>query len=346
MELDDINIVPRQSVDETIYCDFVKKHPDSMLYHSLPYIKMISAITNGEDVSLVAVDQLEQVRGVFPLIAKNGIFGRVLNSLPFYGSNGGVLAENPCVEKLLINSYNEIIGLDEVCAATVVSNPLSISVTDLRYSTTDYRIGQFTCIDYKESHAEHLMKSFHSKTRNMIRKAEKSDITISEENNMVNFLMKVHQDNMQSIGGRAKSERFFRFFPQFFQAGKEYKIFVARLDEKPIAALLLFYFRNIVEYYTPVILEPYREKQPLSLLIYHAMIEASKRGFCLWNWGGTWATQDGVYLFKKRWGTYDIHYKYYTQINNESLLKLSQETLLEEYSDFFVVPFHLLSKSN
>lgn len=344
MKLDDLSIVQIDSVDENTYNNFVTGHSESMLYHSLPYIRMIASITGGEETTLAAVDKSNTIRGVLPIIERNGLWGRVLNSLPYYGSHGGILASDSIASEALVNEYNKLVLSDEICTAMVVGNPLSnTSVSGLSYSITDYRIGQFTCIDYKESHAEQLMQSFHSKTRNMIRKGEKSYIRTSEENNMVDFLMRIHFDNMKSIGGRAKSETFFRLFPRYFQAGRDYKIFVARIGGEPVAALLLFYFRNTVEYFMPVICEPYREKQPLSLLIYHAMIEASERGFSLWNWGGTWAKQEGVYHFKKRWGTYDINYKYYIQVNNQDVFNLSRETILEQYPDFFVVPFNLLT---
>ena len=98
--------------------------------------------------------------------------------------------------------------------------------------------------------------------------------------------------------------------------------------------------------YTPVIVEEHREKQPLSLLIFEAMKDASKEGYKLWNWGGTWLTQDGVYRFKSRWGTKDINYYYYTKINSERIYHCSKEELLNEYNDVFVIPFSHLKVLN
>jgi hypothetical protein len=310
----------------------------------LPYMKILQSITGGENATLVAVDESHVIRGVLPIIRKKGKWGDVLNSLPYYGSNGGLLVDDPRAAKLLMQAYNQLILSPGGCSATIVSNPLSATpLSEILYSIKDYRIGQFTSIDYEKDHAQNLMQSFHSKTRNMVRKGAKLCIETHEENDMVDFLMEVHQNNMRSIGGRAKSKSFFDLFPKYFQAGKDYKILVARLEGKPIAALLLFYFRDTVEYFMPVVLEAYREKQPLSLLIYNAMIEASKSGFRIWNWGGTWISQEGVYLFKKRWGTYDINYTYYTKVYNEDIFSCSKESLIDEYPDLFVVPFHLLN---
>ena len=127
-----------------------------------------------------------------------------------------------------------------------------------------------------------------------------------------------------------------------FTPGSDYNLYLAYYDGKPVAGLLLFYFNKTVEYFTPVIKAEYRNIQPLSLLIYEAMEDSLMQGYRYWNWGGTWVTQDGVYRFKKRWGTQDHPYYYYTRVYNDSMFRLSKEELLKEYPDFYVVPFDKL----
>jgi hypothetical protein len=340
----DLRVVPMTPQDEPAYAAFVAQQPEAMLYHSLAYLQLISSITGAKTETLLAVDDAHQIKGAFPILAKDGPLGRVLNSLPFYGSHGGVLAESSAAAEALTASYNELAVTEGVCAATVVANPLAaIPAPVCRHSLTDSRIGQFTRIEFDERHAENLMQSYHQKTRNMVRKGEKSGIRIEEENGQVEFLMEVHRESMRALGGRAKPDTFFRLFPRYFQVGNDYRIFVARSGGEPVAALLLFYFRDTVEYYMPVIREAHRDRQPLSLLIHHAMTHASMSGYRLWNWGGTWPTQHGVYLFKKRWNTHDINYTYFVQANSPAVFASSKEALLEHYPDFFVVPFHMLT---
>ena len=47
------------------------------------------------------------------------------------------------------------------------------------------------------------MQSFHHKTRNMVRKAEKRGVEVVVDNEAMTFLMDVHQQNMREIGGLA-----------------------------------------------------------------------------------------------------------------------------------------------
>jgi lipid II:glycine glycyltransferase (peptidoglycan interpeptide bridge formation enzyme) len=210
------------------------------------------------------------------------------------------------------------------------------------HELSDIRIGQLTDIACDTNHAATLMQRYHSKTRNMVRKAEKQGFGVSIENDAFDFLYNTHLENMQVIGGTAKSPAFFEAVAKHFVAGKDYNIWVARHNNVPIAAMLLFYFSDMVEYFTPVIVEQWREAQPLSLLIYHAMIAASQAGYKQWNWGGTWVNQEGVYHFKKRWGAEDRRYHYYTHIQNPALYTTTPAELLQHYPGFFMLPFSAL----
>src|ERR1700756_1305104 len=324
--------------NKRVFDEYVSNHNESMFFHSSNYINFLAQLLSASVKHLIAFDN-NKVVGVLPLLKKDGPWGKVYNSLPYYGSNGGVLADNNDVANELINAYNSLILEKEVLASVWVENLLATNnySNKIKHNLTDYRIGQYTNIQCEVKHAEELMNLFHYKTRNMIRKGERSGFEIKVNNEEVYFLRSVHKENMTAIGGKAKSDSFFNF-PNHFEKDKDYKIWVAYLNDAPVAALLLFYYRKTVEYYTPVIKEEYRDKQPLSLLIYEAMKHALNNGYTLWNWGGTWATQGGVYTFKKRWGTIDKNYNYYIQLNDEKLYEKSKDEILKYYPDFFIVP--------
>ena len=55
-----------------------------------------------------------------------------------------------------------------------------------------------------------------------------------------------------------------------------------------------------------------------------------------------WLTQDGVYKFKNKFGAVDKEYKYFIKINNENIYNSSKEELLNEYDNFYVIPFDKL----
>lgn len=325
------------------YDNFLCKLECGWFYYSFKYKIFLEKLLNARSEYWIAEENNEIV-GVLPLMFLDGKFGRVFNSLPFYGSNGGILTEREDVYEMLLEKYRSVISNDGTAASNYISNPL-LKPTDanIPFDIIDERIAQLTPINYTENVEESLMNSFHYKVRNTIRKANKEITSIKIVNDSFEFLEQTHIENMAAIGGKAKSSDFFKLIPNVFEADKDYRIYVAFNDKNEMmAAMLLFYFNNTVEYFTPVIKQEFRNSQPLTALIFKAMMDAASRGFKWWNWGATWKSQDGVYLFKSRWNTKDILYKYYIFIKNKAIFKSTKEELLREYSNFYVIPFSSL----
>lgn len=332
---------------------FVRAFPSTMLYASRAWRNLLRDFLGPEDRSLVALGGDGEIVGFLPAFLKRGPFGPVLNSLPFYGSNGGTIAAEEAlpVHEALLAAFAALARSEGCAASTLIASPLApradlyerLAGGDFR----DERIGQVTFLPPPGAGiAERLMESYHSKTRNMVRKAEKVGIAVrpSVDPSDMRFLCDVHKENMEVIGGIAKPRRFYDAVEANFAAGRDYLLYVAELSGEPVAALLLFLYHRTVEYFTPVIRSEFRAHQPMSLLVHHAMREAVEAGYRNWNWGGTWLTQGGVYDFKKRWGTSDLPYRYYTRVHDRSILNKTKEELLEAYPYYYVVPFGGLAK--
>jgi hypothetical protein len=144
---------------------------------------------------------------------------------------------------------------------------------------------------------------------------------------------------MAAVGGLAKPFCVFEAIAEIFTYDHDYRVYVADNKGATIAALLVFFYNGVVEYYTPAADVESRHLQPMSLLIFTAMQDAVRQDHRWWNWGGTWATQNGVYRFKKRWGTVDRPYFYYTTVFDKRILRSSREQLLKAYPYFYVLPF-------
>jgi hypothetical protein len=322
------------------YERFLLEFEEGLFFYSIKYKLFLEELLSVESNYLLVVDDNEKIYAILPLMEKNGKFGKIINSLPYYGSNGGILSKTDEAEKLLLEYYNALTR--DVAGSTYITNPLQRDILDLKHNILDKRVGQWSSLDYNENIEENIIKSYHSKTRNLVRKAIKLNVTVEVDNSQIDFLYETHYDNITAIGGKAKERRFFKLIKKYFEKNIDYKIYIAKLDGKKIGAVLLFYYNKTVEYFTPAIVSKYRNYQPTSLIIYQAMIDASKHNYKWWNWGGTWLTQDGVYHFKKRFGAIDKEYKYFININNQEIYNSSKEELLEEYDNFYVIPFDKL----
>jgi len=83
-----------QSSDEASYANFVDRSEGSLLFQSLSYLKLIRELTSSQQETLLAVDKEGSIKGVLPLLSVTGEFGTVYNSLPYYGSNGGLISQD------------------------------------------------------------------------------------------------------------------------------------------------------------------------------------------------------------------------------------------------------------
>ncbi|WP_417326354.1 peptidoglycan bridge formation glycyltransferase FemA/FemB family protein [Halarcobacter sp.] len=325
------------------YEDFIKKFEGGLFFYSLKYKNFLEELLECESSYYIVVEE-DKILAVYPMMQKKGKPGIVYNSLPFYGSHGGILSISDNATNMLIKKINEISSLDNTALNMYVSNLFENYNSDevFIYDIKDNRIGQITPIKFNENIEENLMESFHYKTRNMIRKAQKSNIEVFIDNNAFEFLEITHKENMEAIGGKAKSSKFFKLIKKYFEASLDYDIYVAEKDGIFVSAMLVFYYNNIVEYFTPVVKVEYRSFQPLSLLIFQAMVDNANKKFKWWNWGGTWLSQDGVYRFKSRFGAIDKEYNYFIKVNNQDIYNFTKENLLSEYENFYTIPFEKL----
>jgi len=337
--------------DEVFLKDYVNNSKDSLFYTSSDFINLVSTHLGAECYWIVAKEDNE-ILGVLPFLeSKAGKFGTVFNSLPYYGSNGGVIQsrENVEAKQNLIKEFFSLAKKKNACSATIVTNPLlkdnHLYEEVIDDHIIDERIGQITHIPANPD--DELIKIFDDPRPRNIRRAHKEGIKVSSgnERSSVEFLYQIHVENMQTIGGLNKSWDFFEKLLTNMPADM-WSVYIGSKEDEPVSALLLFYFNGTVEYFTPVIKSEHRNTQALALVIFEAMKDAAnKRGCKNWNWGGTWLSQTGVYDFKKRWGTSDYPYYYYTKLFNKSVRSSSKEVLLKDYPGFFVLPFTELEET-
>ena len=324
--------------------DYVLSNQNSLFYVSSEFINLICKHLNASAGWLVARDNTE-ILGVLPFIKGNGPFGPAYNSMAFYGSNGGVVqAKKDEKSRLaLINAFYAEAQEAGACSATIITNPLEedsdFYETHTAYHYRDERIGQITHLPESKKD-EDLLAMFSDPRPRNIRRAEKEgvEVAISNDEKALKFLHQTHKENMLVIGGIPKELEFFDLVNSMMPDAS-WNIFMATIDGKPIAALLLFYFNKTVEYFTPAVLASHRRTQALALVIYEAMKDATKKGYKNWNWGGTWLSQDGVYKYKKRWGTTEYPYFYYTQIFNKEIINQKKSFLTSEYRGLYIIPF-------
>ncbi len=321
---------------ESRYRAYLRNHPAAMLYYTLEYRDLLREQLGCEATYLTAVDATGRLCGILPTMTRHGRHGAVLNSLPFFGSHGGVLADTPAVAAALWHEWDRLAAT--VAAATVILNPFAEQQPPITTTHQDLRIGSMTTLPAGDD-VEGILDRIDSSARRNYHKAMRSGVDVREENDAVDVLHEIHVENMTAVDGRAKERAFFRAIGRHFVAGTDFKVYTARYHSQVAAALLVFFSGTCVEYFTPATRLAAREVQPSAALLVRAMQDAARRGYRLWNWGGSWVSQEGVARFKGKWGGSSQPYKYLTRINATDLLRLAPAELLAEYPNFYVYPF-------
>tara|TARA_Y100001958_G_C21202629_1_gene529095 strand:+ start:81 stop:1142 length:1062 start_codon:yes stop_codon:yes gene_type:complete len=338
------------------YESLLRNCKKSMFTHSLKYRKLLIKNLNEAQDHYFCLFENHKLIAVLPTFIKDGPNGKVVNSLPFYGSHGGILSRQPLNNKakeILFKSLSSLCSDIDAFSCVIVESPLEYDkylYNSFIANFYDERIGQIT--SFKELGDDNdiedsLLKLYHQKTRNMVRKGIKQNfvLKIDDSANALKKLHQIHNENILSVNGIPKPLKFFESIPTIFEFDKDYRIYTASSEGRIVSALLLFYFKDMVEYFTPATLSDYRNQQPMSLLIFTAMCDAIKeRKSQSWNWGGTWKNQDGVYNFKKRWGAEDHIYKYYISHDAKNVKnKISKDMLTKNYQFFYTLPFSEIS---
>ncbi len=335
------------------YGEFVHSCDASLMFHTPEYLAALTEILPESEQVIIAAYEDSQIIATLPTFIHNSEHGVVLNSLPYFGSHGDVLLANDVsspqsVLSALANGLVEICREYSIGSINIVSHPLSPGIASLAdqigLKAWDSRIGQISRLPVaanQEEALEGVLATCRQKTRNLVRKGLRQGfvVEISTADEDWRQLILHHRLGMEKIGGNPKSEREFSAIRNNLEARGACRLYVARLEGEFAGALLNLYYRDWVEYFTPVIVDSFRSHQVLSALIATAMCDAVIEGRSHWNWGGTWSTQAGVHRFKQGWGAIDHIYEYFGAVWDSRLNKTQPRKLLEQFPFFYVRPF-------
>lgn len=339
-----VEVVRLAAEREPAYAGFVAAHPAALISYTLGYRDLLAELLGCEARYAVALSD-GAVVGVMPLMRQAGARGAVLNSLPYFGSNGGPLALSAEAGRALGAWYEDEVRSDDVLAATVVANPLADADAQIGGDLDDMRVGHVTPLSGAGDPHARIVAAIDGSARRNVAKAERCGTRVMIDNEAFGVLESLHRRAMDAIGAPVKTPAFFSAVARHFRAGADYDIYVAQIAGDAVAALLVFYCATTVDYYVPAVSPDHRSEQPMAPIILQAMTDAAQRGMAHWNWGGSWPAHESLQRFKAKWGGVPREYRYATTLNDRDVLNARPEDLLADYPGFFVVPFSRLIAS-
>lgn len=339
------------------WTELLHKSPNSLLFQSKQWVGLLSEYLAGvRDETLLCLDQGKTI-GALPMLAAHGPLGPVANSLPFYGSNAAFIIDpdhpNPdAIREALWAAWLEREKEIGAAVTVLIDTPFGDHGSFLEKFSWDYkeeRIGHLTPladVGGGEEAEGRLYQLIHGKTRNMVKKAKKLGVTVDVTTDEADyrFLQETHEENLKAMGSSPKERPFF----DKARALLDTRTYIGRLSGEAVAGLFLVRYHKTIEYFTPAIKKEFRSSQPLSAIIFQAMLDAAAENFAWWNWGASWPSQENLQLFKKRWGSVNTTYSYYirSSIPLEDFRRLGVEGLLRGYPYFYVIPFRALDEKH
>lgn len=347
-----ITVARLTEADLVEYRQLIERSSDSMLYHQPEYISAIRAISQPCSLHLIGARRDGKLAACIALFEKAAGDITIINSLPYFGSHGDIVIADEEDRQEVSRTVAHFLMQDSVfqaaSAINIVAHPIRSSIetvaADLSLAAWDERIGQISSLpDERDADAALavILASCHQKTRNLVRKGLRQGFTITASDSAEDWNAMIHHHiaGMERIGGRAKTTAEFDAIRANIPHGRMRQLFVARKNGEFAGALLNLYYKDWVEYFTPVVVEDFRSDQVLSALIAHAMVLACSAGLRYWNWGGTWTGQAGVYHFKKGWGAIDHRYRYYGAARDERVITAAPNKLIQAFPFFYARPF-------
>lgn len=299
--------------EEEVWDSYVLKSDQSTFYHQLGWRNVVEKTYKHKPIYLIAKEESE-IKGVLPLfLMKCMFFGKKLVSVPFV-PYGGVCADNKTIENALIEEAKRI--TKEFSADYLELRHYSNKGVDLPTISTYYNL-----LIKLDPDPEKLWKRFHTNVRNSTRKAIKYGLKSDIGKRYINDFCRVYSINMRDLGTPVHKFEFFK--NALTEFAERSNILVVKRENEVIAALLFFYFKDIVVPGWASSIKEYKSMNPNNLLYWEIIKDGCEKGYSYYDFGRSQANS-GNFNFKKKWGAEarQLHYQYYLY-KGDKILDLS-----------------------
>jgi FemAB-related protein (PEP-CTERM system-associated) len=277
------------------WSEYVSHHADAKGYHDWAWRDVIERAFGYAPIYFAA-RRGERIVGILPTVLLDSwLFGRALVSLP-YLNYGGILADDPGAARALLD------------AATAAARDHQCRHVELRHVRRQF--GDLPCKHHKVTmmlplHASPTQwEGLDRKTRNQVRKAQKSGLIYSEGGvERLDAFYAVFARNMRDLGTPVYSPRFFAEVLAAFPTRA--RIHVVSRETTPVAAGLTFETRGTVEIPWASSVRDFNALCPNHLLYWSILEGASARGCTTFDFGRS-TPDEGTYKFKAQWGAQPV----------------------------------------
>lgn len=286
---------------------FVQNNPNASPYHLFAWGAAITEAYGHKPYYLMA-RQNGKLLGILPLIhLKLPFMINQLVALPFCDVGNCLTTENTVQEKLMeeaLKLTNHLKSKNiQLRGQLENDNNLAIPFTKIEHSKVRM------LLDLPET-SEVLLKSFKSKLRSQVRKAEKNGVHFRwTGKDGVDSFYSVFCSNMRDLGSPVHSKKLFQAIMERF--GENSRIGLAEFDGKCIGAGLILSTNTQTSIPWASTLRQYNQLAPNMLIYWNCLKYASDNSKNVFDFGRS-TEHEGTFRFKKQWGAKPVPLSWYS----------------------------------
>ena len=269
---------------------YVNRHRDGTVFHTLAWRDSVRDTFGHEDVYLVAMRH-GRIVGVFPLfLVASRVAGRMLVSVP-YAVGGGTLADDIEATSELFETAKSL-AEERDCKAIDLRSERAV-IPDI--STNDRYVGFRRDLPER---SEDVLAWLPRKARAAARNGRiKYQLRVSVGDEHLREVWCLYTISMRRLGSLAYP---YRFFQRLVEATPDrHWVSLVRWDDRPVAGLVTFLFRDTVMPYFIGTTESARECSAANFIYLTVMERAIEQGYRIFDFGRSRRENSGSYNFKR-----------------------------------------------
>jgi len=153
-----------EKIDFEEYENFINNNLQTIFYQSARHINFLEDLLDTTS-NFFSIKENGQLKAVMPFFIKSSSHGKVINSLPFFGSYGGLVSENQHYGKKILEYFNEYVDDEDILSSIIISNPFfdnSIYDDCYNFNLKDEHLVQCITFELDEQFVNHkkIMSQF------------------------------------------------------------------------------------------------------------------------------------------------------------------------------------------
>ena len=308
-----MNIEYTENVPTPKWDEIVRNSENSYFFHTHAWAKILEA-TYGYRIA-TRLYEIEGNEVLVPMMEGKKYGLSYYHSMPL--GYGGIFPLSDIPPETLQKILKNIVGGRHLLFELSLPPFFSFSIQEdlgIREVNSEWN---YTHVLSLEEGFDYLWKNkFNRKSRNAIRKAEKSEIEVLNENSLQNF-REYYELYVKSSKrwGYKKPPHPLELYENMCKFGSPHvQLRLAVKDDNVIAGLVSLYYGKNVFYWISAYLQEYHVYRPTNLLLKDSVEQACDEGYKYYNFGAS-GNLEGVRKFKESFGAERVELKKYRVVS-------------------------------